>query len=205
MYNQALKYNCMYSDPQYRDTQLKDLQREFLRLQYPPNMVKELTRQDKYPEATYCKTNPKQKMTEHHWLSLLAHNWDHSHASLMTVNPFLTRILHFPKDVQFPRVKDCHLLKATLPLLFMHRYSSLQCKHHRSPIHGRLGCALTMGPINGVMLPSKFGDYCKICHHQCICCLMLVAIAAALCAVLVVKHLLPSQNSARQQERVSSS
>ncbi|KAJ7345904.1 hypothetical protein JRQ81_001854, partial [Phrynocephalus forsythii] len=41
IYSQALQYNHICSDPQDRDSKLKNLQNAFLRLQYPPHVIKE--------------------------------------------------------------------------------------------------------------------------------------------------------------------
>ncbi|KAJ7320458.1 hypothetical protein JRQ81_019969, partial [Phrynocephalus forsythii] len=41
VYSQALRYYCICSDPQDRDSKLRDLQNAFLRLQYLPCMIKE--------------------------------------------------------------------------------------------------------------------------------------------------------------------
>ncbi|KAJ7338771.1 hypothetical protein JRQ81_012673, partial [Phrynocephalus forsythii] len=41
VHSQALRYNHICSDPQDRDSKLRDLQHDFLRLQYPPLMIKE--------------------------------------------------------------------------------------------------------------------------------------------------------------------
>ncbi|KAJ7316990.1 hypothetical protein JRQ81_003152 [Phrynocephalus forsythii] len=41
VYSQALRYDFICSDPQDRDSKLNDLQNAFLRLQHPPQIVKE--------------------------------------------------------------------------------------------------------------------------------------------------------------------
>ncbi|KAJ7341578.1 hypothetical protein JRQ81_005850, partial [Phrynocephalus forsythii] len=41
IYSQALRYNRICSDTQVTDSKLRDLQDAFLRLQYPPHMIKE--------------------------------------------------------------------------------------------------------------------------------------------------------------------